>query len=54
MIKLTDKSGTEKCYPTDSYLLLYFEGENLKATGDIKMQDIAPLLLKLVAKKFGG
>lgn len=52
MITLTDKNNTSHNYETDSYLLLTFEGERIKATGDINVRALGPILIKLAMEKF--
>jgi hypothetical protein len=54
-IQITDnKKGTSIVVNTDGYLLLEMQGETIKATGNLEMKALAPILFKLAAEKFKG
>ena len=36
---------------TNSYLVLYFKDDKIKAVGDIELKDLTPVLLRLAAEK---
>lgn len=54
LITLTEPNGQCKQFFTDSFILLTVENNHVKATGDIALKDLGPLLLELAMKKFGG
>jgi hypothetical protein len=50
LITVTDDKGLTRQYPND-LVLVYLEGEDLKIQGKISLDSLAPVLMKLAAKK---
>jgi hypothetical protein len=54
VITLIDKNGNRHDYSSNSYLILVVDGDRIKAEGDIGLDSLAPILMKIVAQKFSG
>ncbi len=54
VITLIDKTGQNLVFYSDSYLLLTIEDGKVKATGDIDLKVLAPILMKLAMEKFSA